>query len=414
MSAKEREFDFFRRLQEEIEIWLKEGLISHEQKTKILSRYRLISEVEKKAAPGKLITTITILGSILIGVGVILFVAANWSEIPKWGKLFIIFSSMFMSYGAGFYLRYEQANYPKVGASLIFLGSLLFGAGIFLIAQIYHIKAHYPNGPLMWGLGVLPLAYLLRLKTILSLAIIDLLIWLGLESVSRISLSSSFPGSMGPMPFITLYLMTGISLWATGLMHKGVESLKTISAPYIALGLVLTFLAGYILTFDVFRGTFGSREFIPFYIGIVALFLAASALYAFSDEKEKSWFYETSLLTLFITSTFLLSLVYRDTPLHAESPGFTKTALLISNIIFALGVIGIIFLGYIRRSSAYINIGLLFFVLDVVARYFDFFWKLLPRSLFFIVGGILLLSGGVILERKRRRIVASFHMENVS
>jgi len=410
MSSKEKEFDFFQKLQQEIETWLREGLISQEQKTKILSRYKLISEVEKKAGPGKLITTITILGSILIGIGVILFIAANWSEIPRWGKLFIIFSSMLISYGLGFYLRYEKANYPKVGASLIFLGSLLFGAGIFLIAQIYHIQAHYPNGPLLWGLGVLPLAYLLRLKTILSLAVIDLLIWLGLESSSQIS----FIESRGPMPFITLYLMTGISLWATGLMHKGFESLKTISAPYIACGLVVTFSSGYILTFDVFRGTFGSKDFIPFYIGIVALFSMASILYAFSEEKEKSWFVETCSLTFFIVSVFLLSLIYRDSPLHAESSAFTKTALLISNIIFALGVIGIIFLGYIRRSSAYINIGLLFFVLDVVARYFDFFWKLLPRSLFFIVGGILLLSGGVFLERKRRKIIASFHMEYVS
>jgi uncharacterized membrane protein len=64
-----------------------------------------------------------------------------------------------------------------------------------------------------------------------------------------------------------------------------------------------------------------------------------------------------------------------------------------------------------RRYTAYINIGLLFFVLDVIARYFDFFWKLLPRSIFFIIGGIMLLLGGVILEKKRRKILASFNLK---
>jgi len=49
-------------------------------------------------------------------------------------------------------------------------------------------------------------------------------------------------------------------------------------------------------------------------------------------------------------------------------------------------------------------------VLDVTARYFDFFWKLLPRSIFFIVGGLILLAGGMFLERKRRAVLDSFQM----
>jgi uncharacterized membrane protein len=67
----------------------------------------------------------------------------------------------------------------------------------------------------------------------------------------------------------------------------------------------------------------------------------------------------------------------------------------------------------VRRYTSYINIGLLFFVLDVIARYFDVFWKLLPRSLFFIIGGLILLSGGVFLEKKRRKVLASFNMEEM-
>jgi uncharacterized membrane protein len=84
---------------------------------------------------------------------------------------------------------------------------------------------------------------------------------------------------------------------------------------------------------------------------------------------------------------------------------------LLFNILFALEIFGLIILGFIRRYPTYVNIGLLFFALDVVARYFDFFWELLPRSLFFILGGLLLLFGGIILERKRRKILASFNIE---
>jgi uncharacterized membrane protein len=86
----------------------------------------------------------------------ILFVAANWSAIPVWGKLAVIFIPKIASYGAGFVLRYERRDFPKVGAAFILLGSLLFGAGIFLIAQIYHLLVHFSNGPLVWGLGSFP------------------------------------------------------------------------------------------------------------------------------------------------------------------------------------------------------------------------------------------------------------------
>src|SRR4030067_2691124 len=98
MPSTEQKFEFHRRLKQEIEVWVKENLITPGQKDKILARYKLLKEADEKAGPGRLVTTITILGSILIGVGIILFIGANWSEIQKWGKLFIIFSSMLASY----------------------------------------------------------------------------------------------------------------------------------------------------------------------------------------------------------------------------------------------------------------------------------------------------------------------------
>jgi uncharacterized membrane protein len=409
MEPEEQSFAFHRRLKQEIEIWLRENLITPEQRDRILARYELLKQAEEKAGPGKLVTTITILGSILIGVGVILFIAANWSEIPRWGKLGIIFSSMSVGYGLGFYLRYERGNYPKVGASLILLGSFIFGAGIFLIAQIYHITVHYPNGPLLWGLGVLPLAYLLGFRTILTLAVIDLLIWLGMETNLRIAWVYG-----SPIVFVILYFMTGISLWSIGLMHRGYDPLRKLASPYIVLGLLVTFSAGYILTFDVFKETFGSETLIMFYSGIIGLFLIAAFFYSLSREKMKGWVPELLGLIFLMALSVMLTLFHIFGIGQRQGSSYDNTANVLtitSNIIFAFGIIGLIVLGYMRRCSAYINIGLLFFVLDVVARYFDFFWKLLPRSIFFIIGGIVLLLAGVILEKKRRKILASFNLK---
>jgi uncharacterized membrane protein len=395
----EQDFAFLRALEKEADLWLTEGLISREQRDAILARYRMLKEADEKAGSGKLIATITVLGAVLIGIGILLFVGANWYEIPKWGKLGIIFSTMIASYGAGFYLRFESKNYPKAGAALIFLGSMVFGAGIFLIAQIYHITVHYPNGPLLWGIGVLPLAYLLGFRTILTLSLADLLIWLGMEASFHLSLPYD-----GFLPFVALYLTAGIALWTVGLMHSGFDRLKKLAGPPIVLGVLVTFGSCYILTFDIFRAAFAPESLTPFYGGIIALFVASGILYLTSPHKAKGWTAEILVPALFMVTAVLVILVAGKTP-----PAARSLPRILMNIVFAFGVVGIIVLGYVQRQTSYINIGLIFFVLDVIARYFDFFWKLLPRSVFFIVGGIILLLGGSLLEKKRRRVLASFH-----
>ncbi len=161
MKYSEADAEFQQRLRAEIGAWLEKGFISDKQRDQILSHYSAMQEVHAKAGSGKLITVISVLGSILVGLGIILFVASNWQVIPRWGKVILLFSTMFITYGIGYFLRYTRKNYPKVGAALIFLGTMAYGANIYLIAQIYNISVHYPNGELLWVLGTLPLAYVL-------------------------------------------------------------------------------------------------------------------------------------------------------------------------------------------------------------------------------------------------------------
>lgn len=403
MPPRKEDFSFQRKLEQEIELWLKEGILLPDQKERILERYRLLKRADEKAGPGKLATTISILGSILVGVGVILFIASNWSAIPNWGRLFIVFFSMLASYGLGFYLRYEAKNYPKVGASLILLGSLIFGTGIFLIAQIYHITVHYPNGPLLWGLFVLPLAYLLRFKSLISLAILVLLIWLGMEAHLR----TSHYSYLETVTMVPLFFMAGVTLWGIGLMHREWKSLRIISTPYILIGSLITFFTGYILTFNLYGLRFESDALLIYYPGIAVLFLVAMIIRCLPEGKEKGWIPETLGLVILMAIVIYLALFFPK----ASPMSLRGDLRLFFNILFALEIVGLITLGFIRRYPIYVNIGLLFFALDVVARYFDVFWGLLPRSLFFILGGLLLLFGGIILERKRRKILASFNIK---
>lgn len=422
MKYNEGDAEFLQRLRSELVIWLDKGLISDGQKDKILSYYGAFEEAHAKAGSGKLITVISVLGSILVGLGIILFVASNWHEIPRWGKLILLFSAMLLSYGIGYYLRYARGNYPKAGGALIFLGTMAYGANIYLIAQIYNISVHYPNGELLWVLGTLPLAYIIGSRPILSLALVNLLIWLGMEAGFRIRVEGSYETFHFYFP---LYFMAGLTLWVTGMLHDSRERLKGQSGPHMVLGIFLTMLSWYIFTFDaMFRTTLGTASLIIFYSSLAAVFVVMVLSYLFfSKDKKKWWTFELGVLFFIMIALMLLTYHNpgaREYLRNAVSQQYetneyvVSIMTLISNILFAGAIIGLIFVGFARKSIIYINFGLLFFVLDVTARYFDFFWKMLPRSLFFIIGGLLLMGGGFFLERKRKRILSSFNMKEAA
>ena len=154
--------NFYLWLKEEVGLWLKEGIVTDEQALKILAKSKVtISAKEEEARGSKIISYITGLGAILIGIGVIAFFASNWEELPRMVKLIAIYAALFASYYFGFSLSFVKRTYPLVGMALLVLGSILFCSAIFLLAQIYNINAHYPNGLLLWGACILPLAYIL-------------------------------------------------------------------------------------------------------------------------------------------------------------------------------------------------------------------------------------------------------------
>jgi len=116
-------------------------------------------------------------GAIVIGLGVILLFAYNWAEIPKAGKLALVFVALLGTHAGGIRLLARDGWQPKLGEALVALGTMFYGAGIWLVAQIYNIDEHYPNGFLFWALGALALAWAIRSTANGLLAVFLLTIW---------------------------------------------------------------------------------------------------------------------------------------------------------------------------------------------------------------------------------------------
>jgi uncharacterized membrane protein len=95
---------------------------------------------------------------LLVAAGTFSFIAANWQGMTKPLKITVILVSMLASYGAGWRMK-EKSNLPRIGEALMMLGTLIYGAGIFLVAQMFNIRANWPDGFILWMLGALAMAF---------------------------------------------------------------------------------------------------------------------------------------------------------------------------------------------------------------------------------------------------------------
>ena len=138
----------------ETERWAQARLITAEQAAQIRALY---AEPESRTPWGLLL--FTGLGAVVLGLGVILLLAYNWDAIPRFGKLALIFGSVLGAHAGAARLRQLDGWRPLVGEAVALLGTMLYGAGIWLVAQVYNIDEHYPNGFLYWGLGALAMAW---------------------------------------------------------------------------------------------------------------------------------------------------------------------------------------------------------------------------------------------------------------
>ncbi|MFH1745249.1 MAG: DUF2157 domain-containing protein [bacterium] len=117
-------------------------------------------KVEKEDLQKKTITIMVIAGAILIGAGVFSFVASNWQYMDRFVKVAVLVVATSASYLAGWIMG-EKYQYKRVAGALIFLGTIIYGASIFLVAQIFNLRANWPDGFILWMFGILAVAFAL-------------------------------------------------------------------------------------------------------------------------------------------------------------------------------------------------------------------------------------------------------------
>ena len=273
---------------------------------------------------------------------------------------------------------------------------------VFLTAQIYNVQADSAFLLLLWGILVLPVVYFERSTALAVLFMAISYFWLGYL------LDDSYLSSSGEYSILVFFLFALIWFEIGTLHYLKKTLLGKIGRVYRLVSIQISLIGLFILSFEDFLR-------------------APSRSYDYADALEKLLNFQFAfgvgavILVLFALVNYFLKLAKNSDELAMRGFSLLSVILIFGylnfmeiSILFAIffnfiliGVsICLIYFGYKREDPKLINMGAFWLGLLILARYFDFFYDMLPTSLFFLFGGIILLAGGFVLERSRRELLS--------
>jgi len=352
----------------------------------------------------RMAAVLAVMGALVTGFGVILFFAANWSDIPRWLRVASLIAGMALLYGLGYYLREVRRTNLHVAHALIFLGTLLFGASLFLVGQIYHVQAHDPMGFLIWAIGCLSVAALVRSGPIAALGLLVLIAWIAHEVID---LAGAVEETAVLLPVvltlfgIALYgLGTGASQWFAPLRFE--RPMRMIGFPLVLLG-IFPFTFRFVHQTGFFDDPLTLTEAKILMWGFAAAALVGSVLLALQFRVRRTSPAEAVVLAAAGLLVILAVVAPEVRESGGELAGGEATVYpLLFNVLLGVLAVGAIVVGFLNDEVWLANAGVVWVGIDVIARFFDPSWSMLERSLVLIPAGLVAIAAGYLLDRRRQ------------
>lgn len=159
------------RLEADLARWQAEGVIAPAVRDAIR---RTLGPLPKGV---DIATVVGLVGGLLIAAAFLAFIAANWTAIPRPARFAILLAGIAASYGIGAW--FSQNGRTFLADSAVAVGSIIFGAAIALVGQMYHIAGDFAGGMLLWAGGALVAAVLTGSRGALAVALTVGCIWSG-------------------------------------------------------------------------------------------------------------------------------------------------------------------------------------------------------------------------------------------
>jgi uncharacterized membrane protein len=161
------------RLEADLARWQAEGLLPPKSADAIRATLRPVPEGITIA------TVVGIVGGLLIAAAFLAFIAANWTAIARPLRFAILLAGIVAAYGTG--ALFDRAERTHLADLAVGVGSIIFGAAIALVGQMYHLGADFAGGLLLWASGALAAAALTGSHSALAVALAAGCVWSGMR-----------------------------------------------------------------------------------------------------------------------------------------------------------------------------------------------------------------------------------------
>ena len=161
------------RLEADLARWQAEGLLPPKSADAIRATLRPVPEGITIA------TVVGIVGGLLIAAAFLAFIAANWTAIARPLRFAILLAGIAGAYGVG--ALFDRAERNHLADLSVGVGSIIFGAAIALVGQMYHLGDDFAGGLLLWAAGALAAAALTGSHSALAVALAAGCVWSGMR-----------------------------------------------------------------------------------------------------------------------------------------------------------------------------------------------------------------------------------------
>jgi uncharacterized membrane protein len=320
-------------------------------------------------------------GAIMLGAGVLLFVAAHWDQLSPTQRFLLVLTMV-----AGFHVAAGLLidRLKALGIALHAVGTIALGAGIFLGGQIFNLQEHWPGGIMLWALGALIAWFILQDTAQATLAAILIPGWIASELSVRYE--HYIGGETATAEFIFMIAILYLGTRAkdrhfSRAMHLlgGIALIPTVFAVYETARFTDSWrspqpasITQRLLTFAVVFG-----------LPLIAAWLTRGRRAAF-EFGFAIWLIIAARLSASSSDMFMNLALY----------GWC-----------AVAAIAMVVWGVRDQSRTFINMGVLGFAIDIIVFYFSSVMDKLGRSASLIGFGMIFLLGGWYLEKLRRRLI---------